>query len=405
MKIAYISTYLPRECGLATFNDNIEKAINANFPSHDALTNSFGVAINDSEDKHTYDYPDHVKFIIRQNHQKDYIQAATVINTSNVAAVVMQHEFGIYGGESGIYILPLLHRLEKPLFSILHTVLKDPSYTQKLIIQKIAERSAKLIVMSKRGIEFLTSIYDIAPEKIQYIEHGVPDLEAPKVNPLKEVAPFRNHRVLLTFGLLSRNKGLETVIRALPKIVERHPDVMYVILGKTHPGIVRSSGEEYRDHLKRMAADLKVEKHLTFVNKFFNESELINYLTAADIYVTPYLNEAQITSGTLSYAVGAGSAVVSTPYWHAVELLDEQRGRLFKFKDADMLAETINELLDQPDMLATLKQNAYQYGLHLRWPNIGGNYIRTIQEVTAKEADVKKNFGYLLTQKEFQSLT
>lgn len=396
MKIAYISTYLPRECGIATFNDNVERAIHVNFPDQVSPGNGFGIAINDSEDAKAYDYPDHVKFVIRQNHQKDYIQAATFINTSDVNAVVMEHEFGIYGGESGIYVLPLLHRLEKPLFSILHTVLREPSYAQKLIIQEIAERSAKVIVMSRRGIEFLTTIYGIAPEKIQYIEHGVPDLEAPVVNPLKKVSPFRNHRVLLTFGLLSRNKGLETVIRALPKIIEQHPDVMYVILGKTHPGILRSSGEEYRDHLKRLAVLLKVDKHLTFINKFVSEAELINYLTAAHVYVTPYLNEAQITSGTLSYAVGAGAAVVSTPYWHALELLADQRGRLFDFKDVNMLADTVNELLDKPDVLDTLKQHAYQYGLQLRWPKIGADYIRTIHEGIEKQSFTKKEIRQII---------
>ncbi|WP_255474372.1 glycosyltransferase [Pontibacter qinzhouensis] len=249
----------------------------------------------------------------------------------------MQHEFGIYGGESGIYVLPLLHRLEEPLFTVLHTVLQEPSHIQKLIIQEIAARSAKVIVMSRRGIEFLIAIYGITPDKIQYIEHGVPDLEAPAINPLNKVLPFRNHKVLLTFGLLSRNKGLETVIQALPKIVERHPDVMYVILGKTHPTILRTSGEEYRDSLKRLAVRLHVDKHLTFINKFVSEEELMNYLSAAHSYVTPYLNEAQITSGTLSYAVGAGAAVVSTPYWHAQELLADNRGRLFPFKDATVL--------------------------------------------------------------------
>lgn len=396
MKIAYISTYLPRECGIATFNDNVQKAVNANFPTLTSLENGVGIAVDDSPDATTYEYPDHVKFVIRQNQQKDYIQAATLINISDVSVVLLEHEFGIYGGESGIYILPLIHRLEKPLFSVLHTVLREPSYTQKLIIQEIAERSARLIVMSRRGIEFLTTIYGIAPEKIQYIEHGVPDLEAPVLNPLKKVSTFRNHRVLLTFGLLSRNKGLETVIRALPRIVEQHPDVMYVILGKTHPGIVRTSGEEYRDHLKRLAVQLQVDQHLTFINKFVSETELMNYLSAAHIYITPYLNEAQITSGTLSYAVGAGAAVVSTPYWHALELLDDERGRLVKFKDEHTLAETVNELLDQPEALDALKRRAYQYGLHLRWPRIGADYIRTIHEFTEQESFVKKEIRQIV---------
>ncbi|WKN43294.1 glycosyltransferase family 4 protein [Tunicatimonas pelagia] len=396
MKIAYISTYLPRECGIATFNDNLERAVNANFPTSTSIEQGFGIALNDSENLLSYDYPDHVKFVIRQNQQKDYIQAVNYINTSDVSAVILEHEFGIFGGESGIYILPLIHRLEKPLFSVLHTVLQEPSYTQKIIIQDIAARSARLIVMSRKGMELLTTIYGIAPEKIEYIEHGVPDLEAPVVNPLKKVLPFQNHQVLLTFGLLSRNKGLETVIRALPRIVAQHPDVMYVILGKTHPGIIRSSGEEYRDHLKRLAIRLKVDKHLTFINKFVSEAELMDYLSAAQIYLTPYLNENQITSGTLSYAVGAGSAVVSTPYWHALELLDNNRGRLIKFKDENSLANTVNELLDHPDELNALKQRAYQYGLHLRWPRIGSHYIRTIHEFIEQKVFAKKEIRQIV---------
>lgn len=338
------------------------------------------VALNDSEDLHEYEYPEEVKYIIRQNHQKDYIRAANYINTSNVDACIMEHEFGIYGGESGIYILPLINRLEKPLISILHTVLKDPSYVQRIIIREIAEQSSKIIVMSNRAVEFLTTIYDIPADKIQIIEHGVPDVEAPEENPVSNLSQFKNHRVLLTFGLISRNKGLETVVKALPKIVAKHPDVMYVVLGNTHPGVIKNSGEEYRDHLKTLAAQLGVSKNLSFINKFVTEEELVNYLTACEIYVTPYLNEAQITSGTLSYAVGAGAAVVSTPYWHATELLAENRGRLFDFKDIDALADIVNELLDQERVLNELKQNAYEYGLHLRWPVTGAEYIKVAQE-------------------------
>ncbi|RYE20770.1 MAG: glycosyltransferase [Sphingobacteriales bacterium] len=381
MKIAYISTYPPRECGIATFNQNLMRAINSNFPEREKLSDGgYIVALNDSEGIDEYEYPEEVKYVIRQNHQKDYIRAASYINTSTVDACIMEHEFGIYGGESGIYILPLINRLEKPLISILHTILKEPSYVQRIIIREIAEQSSKIIVMSKRAVEFLTTIYDVPEEKIQIIEHGVPDLEAPVNNPVNTLSCFKNHRVLLTFGLLSRNKGLETVIRALPKIVEKHPDTMYVILGNTHPGVLKNSGEEYRDSLKRLAADLGVSKNLAFINKFVSEEELINYITACEVYVTPYLNEAQITSGTLSYAVGSGAAVVSTPYWHAQELLSNERGRLFDFKDFDGLSDIINELMDDEQLLNKLKQNAYQYGLHLRYPVIGAEFIKVAQE-------------------------
>jgi glycosyltransferase involved in cell wall biosynthesis len=385
MRIAYISTYPPRECGIATFNQNLMRAVNANFPERDSLVEGgFVVALNDSESLQEYEYPEEVKYVIRQNHQKDYIRAASFINTSDTDVCILEHEFGIYGGESGIYILPLLNRLEKPLISILHTILKDPSYVQRIIIREIAEQSSKIIVMSQRAVEFLTTIYEVPLEKIQIIEHGVPDVEASKRNPVKSLSQFKNKRVLLTFGLISRNKGLETVIKALPKIVARNPDVMYVILGNTHPGVLKNSGEEYRDHLKSLAQQLNVSKHLSFINQFVEEEDLVNYLSAAEIYVTPYLNEAQITSGTLSYAVGAGAAVVSTPYWHATELLADNRGRLFDFKNADALAAIVNELLENDQVLSNLKENAYEYGLHLRWPVIGAEYIRVAQESCAR---------------------
>jgi len=384
MKIAYISTHPPRECGIATFNQNLMRAINANYPERGALVNGgFVVALNDSENLQEYEYPAEVKYIIRQNHQKDYIRAANFINTSDTDVCIMEHEFGIYGGESGIYILPLLNRLEKPLISILHTVLKAPSYVQRIIIREIAEQSSKIIVMSQRAVEFLTTVYDVPADKIQIIEHGVPDVEASKNNPVKLLSQFKNRRVLLTFGLISRNKGLETVIRALPKIVAQHPDVMYVVLGNTHPGVLKNSGEEYRDHLKSLAQQLNVSKHLSFINQFVSEEDLVNYLSAAEIYVTPYLNEAQITSGTLSYAVGAGAAVVSTPYWHATELLADNRGRLFDFKNSEALATIVNQLLENKATLNELKENAYAYGLHLRWPVIGSEYIRVAQEARA----------------------
>ena len=386
MKVAYISTYLPRECGIATFNQNVVRAIALNLARQGQTgpESGFGVALNDSDDEDEYAYPPAVQVVIRQDDQKDYIEAATYLNLSDADVCLLEHEFGIFGGESGIYLLPLLHRLEKPLVTVLHTILREPSHTQKIIIQEIARRSARLVVMSRRGIDFLTNIYGIAPEQIQLIEHGVPDLEALPVNPLLTQFPYRNRRVLFSFGLLSRNKGLETVIRALPAIVARHPDVVYVVLGNTHPGVVRRSGEEYREQLKRLAIELHVDKHLVFINKFVEEAELMNYLTAAAIYITPYTNEAQITSGTLSYAVGAGAAVVSTPYWHAQELLAQGRGRLFPFKDADALADTVNDLLTHPEKLVALQRNAYQYGLRLRWPKIGAEFLDVLAAACAR---------------------
>jgi glycosyltransferase involved in cell wall biosynthesis len=380
MKLTYISTYPPRECGLASFNKNLINAISVNFDANGPDGQVDVIAINE-DNLDQYNYPDEVKFVIRQQKPEDYREAADFINVNNTDACILQHEFGIFGGDSGVYVLSFINQLEKPLISILHTVLEKPSQQQKIIIQTIAKRSDKIVVMGKIAINFLTKIYNIPIEKICYIEHGAPDLEASEINPVKDDPLFKGRKILLTFGLISRNKGLETVVRALPEIVAKHPDILYVILGTTHPGILKNSGEEYREHLIEIAGQLNVQNNLAFIKRFVPEDELINYLTAADIYITPYLNEAQITSGTLSYAVGAGAAVVSTPYWHAKELLNDGRGRLFNFKDENGLATIVNELFESPEKLQAIKDNAYEYGMKLRWPAVGRNYIRIIKKV------------------------
>ncbi|RZL69801.1 MAG: glycosyltransferase [Pedobacter sp.] len=378
MKIAYISTYPPRECGLATFNQNLVNALSLN-SSYDAQ-NSFVVALNESDNLDEHAYPKEVKFVIRQQNQQDYLEAADFINNSDIETCIIEHEFGIYGGNSGVFLLSFINRLKKPFITILHTVLKEPNFMQQTIIKEIALKSSKIVVMSKKAVLFLTSIYQIPQSSIKLIEHGVPDLEPILNNEVAQSELFRNRKVLFTFGLISRNKGLETMIKALPSIVAQHPDVLYVILGNTHPGVVKHNGEEYRDSLKALAKELGVENNIAFVNKFVSEEELHQYLTACYIYVTPYLNEAQITSGTLSYAIGAGAAVVSTPYWHAQELLADNRGKLFDFKNDEQLANVVNELLNDQNKHQQLKSNAYQYGLNLRWPAIGNVYMNVLEE-------------------------
>ncbi|MBB6235927.1 glycosyltransferase involved in cell wall biosynthesis [Pedobacter sp. AK013] len=388
MKIAYISTYPPRECGLATFNQNLVNALSLN-PTYDSQK-SFVIALNESDDLKEHHYPNEVKFIIRQQNQQDYINAADFINKSDVQTCIIEHEFGIYGGNSGVFLLSLINRLKKPFITILHTVLKEPNFMQQTIIKEIASKSAKLVVMSKKAVMFLSSVYQIPKTSIKLIEHGVPDLEPVVNNEIARTELFRGKKVLFTFGLISRNKGLETVIKALPNIVAQHPDILYVILGNTHPGVVKHNGEEYRDSLKALAKDLGVANNIAFVNKFVSEEELHQYLTACYLYITPYLNEAQITSGTLSYAIGAGAAVVSTPYWHAQELLADNRGRLFDFKNDAQLANIINELLSDQDKYQKLRQNAYQYGLSLRWPAIGNVYLNVLNEALLTETKVER---------------
>ncbi|KLT64249.1 glycosyltransferase family 4 protein [Pedobacter sp. BMA] len=389
MKIAYISTYPPRECGLATFNQNLVNALSLN-PSYEA-SESFVVALNESESLDEHAYPQEVKFVIRQQNQQDYIEAADFINNSQIDTCIIEHEFGIYGGNSGVFLLSFINRLKKPFITVLHTVLKEPNFMQQTIIKEIAAKSSKIVVMSKKAVLFLTSIYQIPKTAIKLIEHGVPDLEPLMDNEVSRSELFKGRKVLFTFGLISRNKGLETVIKALPSIVQQHPEVLYVILGNTHPGVVRHNGEEYRDSLKTLAKDLGVEKNIAFVNKFVSEDELHQYLTACYLYITPYLNEAQITSGTLSYAVGAGAAVVSTPYWHAQELLADDRGRLFDFKNDKQLAEILKELLNDEQKHLKLKNNAYQYGLNLRWPQIGNVYLETLESALTDDRKPKRS--------------
>jgi len=382
MKIAYIGTYPPRQCGIGTFTKNLLSSMISCTDKEGKKNEGIVVALNDLNQN--YHYPDEVKFTIRQEHQRDYIQAAKFINYSGSDICILEHEYGIYGGESGVYILPLLHRLEIPLMVTLHTVLKNPSYIERAILQEIGKMADLIVVMSQKAIRFLIDVYQIPAEKIIQLEHGVPDLQ---FNPelIKKEFNLEKKKVLLTFGLLSRNKGIETVIRALPQVVEKHPNTIYLILGKTHPSVIRHAGEEYRSYLKMLIKTLNLENNVFFFNQFVNQKDLFRYLYATDIYITPYLNEAQITSGTLSYAVGTGAAVISTPYWHAQELLADGRGRLFDFNNFNQLAQILLELLDKPDVLKTLRKKAYDYGRNITWPKIGNKYVKAAEKIVAEK--------------------
>lgn len=306
--------------------------------------------------------------------RKDYLKAAKYINYTGADICILEHEFGIFGGQSGVYILPLLYRLEIPFIVTLHTILETPSYNEKAILKEICKMAHKVLVMSNKAIEFLVDIYDLPKEKIVVIEHGAPDIYFDSETSKKEFK-LKNNKVILTFGFVGRNKGIETVIKALPKVIKNYPEVSYFVIGKTHPNVLRHSGEEYRTFLLRLIKEYQLENHVTFLNEFIDERDLFKYLYACDIYITPYLNEAQITSGTLSYAVGVGAAVLSTPYWHATGLLADGRGKLFNFNDTDELAKTIIELFDNPEELKSLKIKAGEYGKRITWPKTGKKYI------------------------------
>jgi glycosyltransferase involved in cell wall biosynthesis len=377
MKIICLGNYPPRKCGIATFTENLVKSIFSAAEEHGVPLELEVVAMNDAGQE--YDYPDIVKLTIHDKIRAEYVKAADYINASNADICLFQHEYGIYGGNSGLLVLDLLRRVKVPIVSTFHTVLQKPTFHQREVLKKIAEYSAKVVIMNRLAITFLTEVFQVPQSKIVRIEHGVPDFG--KIDKSKVVRPhsWKNRSVLLTFGLLGRSKGIETVIKALPAIVKNHPDVLYVVLGKTHPHVVKYAGEEYREYLEKLTAELDLENNVEFLNQYVSEEELSNYLLATDMYVTPYLNKAQITSGTLCYAVGGGSAVISTPYWHAEELLADGRGRLFGFEDHTALANVVNELLDAPAEMEKLQKRAYAYGLKIAWPRIGFEYISAFQ--------------------------
>jgi len=378
MKIAFIGTYPPRECGIGTFTKNLYDSFVINNERIKNIYEGFVIALNDFNND--YEYPEEVKLTIRQGQQEEYLKAAKYINISGADLCVLEHEFGIFGGQNGVYVLPLLHRLDVPLIVTLHTILKTPSYNEKAVLQEICKMAYKIVVMSHKAIEFLVDIYSIPSEKISFIDHGVPDLQF-SAQKSKSEFKLEHKKVLMTFGFIGRNKGIETVIKALPKIIEKHTNVLYMILGKTHPNVVRHSGEEYRIFLMRLVKKLKLEEHVFFLNEYLGIKDLFKYLSATDIYITPYLNEAQITSGTLSYAIGVGSAVISTPYWHAAELLADGRGKLFNFNDSDNLSLIINDLFNNPGELNRLKIKAGKYGKKITWEKTGEKYMNLAQQI------------------------
>ena len=385
MKVAFIATYPPRECGIGTFTNNLFKSMLNSDESRKKEHEGFVVALSDNEI--AYDYPEEVKMVIRQDHQKDYLEAVKFINISGADICILEHEFGIFGGQSGVFILPLLHRLEIPLIVTLHTILKTPSYNEKVVLQEICKMAHQIVVMSHKAIEFLVEIYQVPRKKIVLYEHGVPDIHFSPEKCKKEFK-FEKRKVMLTFGFVGRNKGIETVIKALPKVVDKYPEVLYIVLGKTHPNVLRHSGEEYRVFLMRLVKTLHLENNVVFLNEFLSEQDLFKYLYACNIYITPYLNEAQITSGTLSYAVGVGAAVLSTPYWHADELLADGRGKFFDFGDSEGLSKTLTELFDCPDELKAMKKKAKVYGLKITWPKTGEKYVALAEAILKEEPKV-----------------
>ena len=373
--IALVGTYPPRRCGIATFTADLAD----NLTAVAAQTECWAVAINDRPDG--LRYPHRVKFEINHNRMTDYRLAGDFLNMSKVDVVSLQHEFGIFGGADGQNIIELLKRVRAPVVTTLHTVLNEPTDGQRQTMQRVAELSDRLIVMANRAEEFLRDVYDVPQEKIVHIPHGIPDTPFVDPNYYKDQYGVEGKKVILTFGLLSPGKGIEAVIDALPAIVAAHPDVMYIVLGATHPHIQAEAGEDYRTRLQRRAQEQNVGDHVIFHNRFVELAELCEFLGASDVYVTPYLNEAQIASGTLAYALGTGNAVVSTPYWYAQEMLADGRGRLVPFRDVKALGESIIELFDNETQRHAMRKAAYNFTRGMIWVQVAQRYIDVFQDV------------------------
>jgi len=378
--VAVIGNYLPRQCGIATFTTDLISALTSEAPE----INSWSVVMNDQPEG--YNYPDKVRFEINQNILSEYSVAAEFMNISQADIVSVQHEFGIFGGAAGSHLLKLLGELRMPIVTTLHTVLKDPQPDYREVMLRLVELSDKLIVMSHKAFKILQEGYGVQKEKIVFIHHGIPDLPFVDPNFYKEKFAVEGKKVLLTFGLLSPTKGIETVLQALPKVVQKHPDVAYIILGATHPHILKAQGEEYRIGLQQLVSKLGLSEHVIFQNRFVEQETLYEFLGVADIYITPYLDEAQITSGTLAYAMGTGKAVISTPYWYATEMLDEGRGRIVPFNDPDAMAEQIIDLLDNETERHGLRKKAYTFCREAIWKEVARQYLQVFSDVRVQRA-------------------
>ena len=368
-RIAVVGNYLPRQCGIATFTTDLCDAISTEC----GAAKLFAVPVNDTESG--YAYPARVRLELAQDDLCSYEQAADFLNFTNFDLVCLQHEYGIFGGAAGSHILALLRRLRMPVITTLHTVLREPNPDQRRVMEEIAALSDRLIVMSELSSQFLQEIFKVPGRKIDMVPHGVPDMPFLDPNFYKDRFGVEGKAVLVTFGLLSPNKGIENVIQALPHILSKHKNVVYIVAGATHPHILRREGDHYREHLEALAKEIGVGSNVIFHNRFASPGEMAEFIGAADIYITPYRHEAQVVSGTLAYALGAGKAIISTPYWHAIELLDDRRGALVPFQDPEAIARKTVELLDTPAIRHAMRKRAYLYSREMVWKKVAQGYM------------------------------
>jgi glycosyltransferase involved in cell wall biosynthesis len=371
-RIAFIGNSLPRHCGIATFTSDLSRAMS------DTLQETHTSIIAMTDDRQNYDYPPEVIFEIREAEVEDYFTAARILNEGHFDAISLQHEFGIFGGADGEFIISLLSRLRVPVVTTLHTVLATPTSSQRRVLLEVIAKSSRIVVMAEKGRSLLIDVYGVDAAKIDVIAHGIPDRPFHDPEIAKAKRDLAGRPVILTFGLLSPNKGIEVVIDAMPAVLERSPDALYIVLGATHPVLLRKQGEAYRESLRQRAESLGVDHAVQFLNQFVDLPTLLDFIALSDVYVTPYLDEAQMTSGTLAYSFGMGSAVVSTPYWHAKELLADGRGLLVPFGDGAAMGRAIASLLGDDDKRMAMRQSAYEAGRSMIWSHIAKLYLETI---------------------------
>ena len=399
VRIAFLGNHLPRRCGIATFTHDLHRAV----ASSRSDLQTCVVAMSDSNSN--YAYPSCVKIQVRDDVLIDCRKAAAFLNNGNFDVVCLQHEYGIFGGEAGADILELLRSLKVPLVTTLHTILAAPSLTQRRVMNQIIDASAKLIVMSDKGRATLRATHDVPAAKVVVIPHGIPEYHF--VEPLqgKRQFGFADKSIVLTFGLLAPSKGIETVIDAMPDVIKSCPNAVYVVLGATHPNLVRAQGEAYRESLMQRAEERNVSNHVVFLNQFVDQAKLLDYISMCDVYVTPYLNEAQMTSGTLAYSFGLGKAVVSTPYWHAQELLADGRGVLVPFGDVSAIGAQISSLLTNDVRRHAMRKRAYAASRSMIWSQVAKDYLAVFQEACGTDSpDSGRHRGMIHEPNEDRSL-
>lgn len=382
-KIAFVGDYLPRKCGIATFTHDLRGAV---AKSSDAEC----IVVPMDDVAGPYVYENEVRFQVAEQDIEDYHAAADFLNFNNVDIVCLQHEFGIYGGPCGSHILALLHDLRMPIVTTLHTVLSEPSHAQRNVMTELIRLSTRLVVMTERSRQTLVNTYAVDRAQVDLIAHGIPMVPDTDQRVLKEQFNVDDKAVALTFGLLSPGKGIEHVLKAIPEIVKYFPDFIYLVLGATHPSLIREQGERYRISLERMAKELGITRHVSFYNRFVELEELTEFIGAADLYITPYLNVQQAVSGTLAYAFGCGQAVISTPYWHAEELLAEGRGVLVPFADSSAIAREVIGLLGDDDRRLAMRARAHKLGRAMTWDNVSQSYLGSFSQALEERSAQQK---------------